>query len=505
MPNVNRRLPTAPLVSEQHFVLATRDTGYRTAAAALAELIDNSLQAGATAVRLVVTDSEEAGVSLAVFDDGCGMDASILRTALQFGGTTRFNDRSGPGRYGMGLPNSSVSRARRVEVYSWRASRKVLRTFLDVDDVAGGRIRGVAAPQPAELPDWARAIAGPTGTLVIWSRCDRLEGRRISTIIRHLHRPLGRMFRYFLWRGIALTINGDAVRPIDPLFVRNNTPLAGGVAYGKPLVYRVRRPGDSARTAKVVVRFVELPVSAWWDLPVEDKRHHGIVKGAGVSVIRAQREVAYGWYFMGRKRKENYDDWWRCEIAFDPELDEYFGLTHSKQAILPTPEIEAILTPDIEAIAHKLNARVRTAFTATRNGTGRSATKRASVRDLRLPQLHQDAGAEGVRLEKSGLPERQGGIRYRLTTEVLPDRSFYSCRISGSEIIVTLNREHPFFEKVYQPLLESGSRLLARRIESVVLALGRSEVDAPSHVQQYWYRRKRLKWSDALATFLDGA
>src|SRR5439155_3121503 len=202
----------------------------------------------------------------------------------------------------------------------------------------------------------------------------------------------GRMFRYFLWRGIALTINGDAVRPIDPLFLSSDTALAGATPYGEPLVYRVRCPVQSRRTAKVVVRFVELPVAAWHDLSVDDKRCHGIVKGAGVSVIRADREVAYGWYFLGRKRKENYDDWWRCEVSFDPAPDEYFGLTHSKQAIFPTPEIQAILTPDLEAIGHKLNARIRAAFTAAKAADGtQSAAKRVSVQELKLPPVHREA------------------------------------------------------------------------------------------------------------------
>src|SRR5438094_3927549 len=161
---------TASLVSEEHFVLATRDTGYRTVAAAVAELIDNSLQAGATEIKILVTDADGSGPSVAVLDNGCGMDAAVLGTALCFGGTTRFDDRSGPGRYGMGLPNSSVSRARRVDVYSWRDSGKVIHTHLDVDDVAGGRARGVSVPRQASLPEWARSLVGRSGTLIIWSR-----------------------------------------------------------------------------------------------------------------------------------------------------------------------------------------------------------------------------------------------------------------------------------------------------------------------------------------------
>ena len=40
------------IVAEPNFVLATRDTGYRSLAAAVAELIDNSLQASAKTVSI---------------------------------------------------------------------------------------------------------------------------------------------------------------------------------------------------------------------------------------------------------------------------------------------------------------------------------------------------------------------------------------------------------------------------------------------------------------------
>ena len=32
----------------------------------------------------------------------------------------------------------------------------------------------------------------------------------------------------------------------------------------------------------------------------------------------ANREIDFGWFFMGNKRRENYDDWWRCEVKFEP-------------------------------------------------------------------------------------------------------------------------------------------------------------------------------------------
>ena len=108
------------------FIQATRDSGYKGTESAIAELVDNSLQAGARQVAIEVGVAEEEDgypLRLSVLDDGCGMDRPTLRQALRFGGSSRFNDRAGLGRFGMGLPNSSLSQARRVEV---SLDRKVL-------------------------------------------------------------------------------------------------------------------------------------------------------------------------------------------------------------------------------------------------------------------------------------------------------------------------------------------------------------------------------------------
>ena len=65
--------------------------------------------------------------------------------------------------------------------------------------------------------------------------------------------------------------------------------------------------------------------------------------------------------FLRFQAQENYDDWWRCEIRFEPELDELFGITHTKQQIRPTQELKEILTPYMEEMAKALSQRARQA------------------------------------------------------------------------------------------------------------------------------------------------
>ena len=208
------------IVALDKFIQATRDSGYKGTSSAIAELVDNSLQAGATeiGVSLTVDDEEpEHPIVLTAIDNGSGMNSRTLRTALRFGGSTRFNNREGLGRYGMGLPNSSLSQAQRVTVHTWGSKRgQVLTSHLDLHEIASGALTEVPKPRRARRPEFVNGH--DSGTAVTWTRCDRLDNRRISTITRKLLMALGRRFRHFLWGGVSITVNGDAVDPIDPLF-----------------------------------------------------------------------------------------------------------------------------------------------------------------------------------------------------------------------------------------------------------------------------------------------
>jgi hypothetical protein len=495
------------IVAEANFILAAREVGYRSPADAIAELVDNAVQADARTIRIFLREEDEIGfaangLSVAVLDDGRGMNANTLRTALQFGGTDRFNDRSGLGRFGMGLPSSSVSQARRLEVYTWTRPSEAIYCFLDVDEVAEGRMQEIPRPQKRELPDWARPYSSRTGTLVVWRKCDRLEKDSTVVTCEKLCSRIGRMFRYFIWSGVKLSVNGVSIMPIDPLFCHPDTPLSGAKEYGKPLTYKFRLPHGPGKTAAIRVRFSELPIAEWHDLAVEDKRRFGIVKGAGVSLVRAGREVAYGWHFMGKKRRENYDDWWRCEISFGPELDEYFRPNYTKQAIHPAPVLEAVLSSDLESIAHTLNSRARRAYAKAKGRPNTPAALVLSQREKYLPPIGENGGWRS-RLRRSSFSE--GPNRkcvYSLLVASLRENAFYSFKRENGTLVLTLNRDHPFFERVYAPLCHAVPKRIRVNIDCLLFALARAEAEAISPKQRYWYNRKRVAWSNILATFL---
>ena len=510
-----------PIVAMDKFVLATRDSGYRNTASAISELVDNALQAGSTEVVVTLTLDERDSmhpIVLRVLDNGSGMDARTLRTALRFGGSTRFNDRCGLGRYGMGLPNSSLSQAKKVVVHTWKGKTgRVLRSYLDIDEIASGDITEVPAPVRVSRPNFLTGQA--TGTAVTWTCCDRLDNRRITTMTRKLLNSLGRRFRYFLWNGVSIKVNGEPVEPIDPLFLDSRALFTGGKQFCEDLIYEVSASAENhERTGTVRIRFSELPVDDWSRLSNREKRTRGIVKGAGVSVVRAGREIDHGWFFFGGKRRENYDDWWRCEIRFDPVLDEAFGITHTKQQIRPSPHLIEALSPDMEAMARTLSNRARKAHKATRLAERFSASEaRASEKDKMLaplvwhPRPHDERvlAAVGSKCVPSFAPADSSAPStiYKIVPAPLSETVFFNYARSEGRLLVVINPEHPFYKVMYRTLLDSDSprdEAIRSQIDLLLFAAARSEASLEDQNATRMAEEFRKGWSDTLATFLNG-
>jgi hypothetical protein len=495
------------IVQLAQFISATRDSGYKNTAASISELLDNAFEGGATKVKINISEDSKSEISISVIDNGCGMTPSVLKLALQFGGSTRFNSRKGMGRYGMGLPNSSLSRARRVEVYSWTKPGVIWWTYLDIDEISTSKMRSV--PSPRRVKYDSRFPYSRSGTIVIWSKCDRLDYKTSLRLVGRLTERLGQTFRREIWKGKSISVNGIRLRSIDPLFLKKGNNLVGATPFGAPLKYQISVPQQTSRSelSTITVRFAELPIEKWHSKTNDEKRRVGITKRAGISVLRSGREIDYGWFFMGGKRKENYDDWWRCEIEFDAELDEMFGVTHTKQTINPTGALENILSPDIERIGHMLNSRVRSRYskvTSLRRNTG--ATHLATGKDHLLePPIKRVRGTNTVRtpLRTRGLVS---GISYRIDHKSLDDPSFFVPLPSGEELVVLLNEEHPFYERVYFPVVRTKDhaiKTLHCYMELMLIAAARAECSIKNPKELTIARSVRKAWSKVLATFLD--
>lgn len=343
-------------------IRAMRDSGYRNTAYALAELIDNSVQAGGDQVEvfcieqmeMVNTRSRRRVKEIAVLDNGSGMKGDVLRVALQFGNGTHLKDRSGIGRFGMGLPNASISQGKRVDVWTWTSGpENALHSYLDIDEIETKRQKVVPEPEAKPVPaEWrSRSSAfGTTGTLVVWSKVDegRLTWKGAKATLENTESLIGRIYRKFIDRGNllirlrALDVSGTSIferdaRANDPLYLMSRTST--DAPFDKKPMFQRYGEKDKTYDIKFGDALHKVIVRASWATE-ETKPTDGIDRGRtpygkhaakniGVSIVRADRELELDDSWANSDPTER---WWGIEVDFPPGLDEVFGVTNNKQA-----------------------------------------------------------------------------------------------------------------------------------------------------------------------------
>ena len=205
---------------------ALRGLGYSTGAA-LADIIDNSISAGASEVRVdFVWDGSTSRI--AVLDDGRGMDDAELENAMRLGDKNPLDARAAHdlGRFGMGLKTASFSQCRRLTVATVKkGAASCLRWDLDAlaADPDGGWLLFEGPSPKSEL-----FIAGlknkKAGTLVLWETMDRVvtagyTSNDFHDLIDNVESHLAMVFHRLLQgtkARLKLLVNGRAVAPWDP-------------------------------------------------------------------------------------------------------------------------------------------------------------------------------------------------------------------------------------------------------------------------------------------------
>lgn len=269
------------LMVPEAFVRGIRDLGYRSNGDAVAELIDNAMQAEADRIDVVFgyegSGSTKKPMQMAVVDNGHGMEPAMIRMAVMWGGTHRENDRDGLGRYGYGLPCSSVSLGRRFTVISQVEGQSLSAVELDLDDIAAGKYTDgegdivVPAPRLAALPAFvadhiANAYPGgwTSGTVILIEKLDRLEWTTTQGMRDNLCRQFG--VTYHKLRGeAALYVDGHFVDPVDPLFLTPEFALYDlddeRAQPFDPVRVEVRDSQSGAHLGAATLRYAWLPPS----------------------------------------------------------------------------------------------------------------------------------------------------------------------------------------------------------------------------------------------------
>lgn len=206
-----------------------RSVGY-SLEAAVADLVDNSISAGA---RRIEIDLEPITAShVAILDDGAGMSPTEAIAALRLAGSTGERTATDLGRFGLGLKTASLSQARCLTVVT-KQHGETSGLRWDIDHVKRtGRwsLLRLSAAEIADAPWATRLQDRESGTLVIWTDLDLLIGDAAdaSEMMRQRVAPLieslALVFHRYMKRrvsSIQIVVNGNLVVPVDPFLTSN--------------------------------------------------------------------------------------------------------------------------------------------------------------------------------------------------------------------------------------------------------------------------------------------
>lgn len=365
------QMPLQTSLFDPHMVVrAMRDSRYRHPANAIAELIDNSIDARATNVEMLIHEEQVRVTTrdrwrvneLGVLDNGYGMSRETLVNAIRFGGRLETQSVRKIGKYGMGLPTASVSQCRRFDVWSWQEDiDQATHSYIDLDEIKAGTLEEVPEPTGTPVPKkWLNmasedALYRRSGTLVVWSKPDRIGGVQASTIFRQVEEEIGRIYRHFINDGdvvIRMTSARAAeskphldrvVRPNDPLYLMPNS--ATPEPWGKDSMFEFFSKDElefdiegKQERVEVIYSLVKREILGKYKTDRTGNTPHGrhARRNMGISIVRENREVALDDFFVrggasGAGSGIPQNRWWGCEVRFDRGCDDLFGVDHNKQ------------------------------------------------------------------------------------------------------------------------------------------------------------------------------
>lgn len=469
------------LPDPSRLIFGLRDTGYDFNTAA-ADIIDNSIAAEAENINVRVELHADGRKFVMFGDDGKGMDEDALFAAMRYGAAARENARS-LGKFGLGLKTASSSICLRFTLISRKSANVSLSKLAwDLEHVQDeNRWEMLQEPITSAESDAFDELCGDKGTLLIWSKCDRLlsknyaepagsaETKAVNNRVKKLREHVALVFHRFLddtdsrCRNVRITIDDEVVSPWNPFYPTRSVQALPDNARE----LKIELPDGSAETAHMNA----------WLLPhakemtkEENERHAKISSRAqGFYIYREGRLIHNGgWLGVFRSDDPHYS-LLRVEFDFGFELDDAFKIDVKKSRILFDPALEDALRDRLTTIYREADQRYRrkkkqisSELEVDHSGANNSIaeakfTKKASVQTAvsgaQEAVVNNNRGA-GIRIH---VPVQgnvdPSSIYVEAVTDITSGRlwepALRSSSNTGFSTGVRINKHHDFYQKIY--------------------------------------------------------
>lgn len=477
-----------------------RDTGYDFNTA-IADIIDNSVAAGADLIDVRVGVDFAGNILVSVGDNGCGMDRDELINAMKYGSQRRPSPKS-LGKFGLGLKTASTAFCTRLSVISRSAGGTPLRATWDLALMADRNSweLELMTPAAAETQLLDEVAKGGTGTIVLWEQVDRLlDGykdrasrpfrKAVEKLEASLRDHIATVYQRFLdadderEKTVRIRLNNSDVKSWDPFCVAET---------GQPVAEQavpVALPNGT--TTSFNVRAFILPRKE--EFSSDEMRNAARVSNErqGVYVYRENRLI-HGPDWMGMYKQEPHFSLLRVELSFDHTLDDAFQVDIKKSRILlnetlyewlrdkflagPRREAETRYRRGAASVATGVAALLHNAASNTiQQKAAALTTAQVSVVDAGAGKVEvsnkSGSVAAVLRIIESGTP----GSVHITTSPTLDNGVLWEPTYGQGGPAVALNTGHPFYTKAYLPNKENSPVIQA--LDYLLWALAQAELN----------------------------
>jgi hypothetical protein len=469
-------------------ITGLRDTGYDFYTAS-ADIIDNSIAANASNIKIDVLLLDDGRKFVYFGDDGDGMTTKQLWEAMRYGAPKRPSAKS-LGKFGLGLKTASSACCKKFAVISRPdTSTELAKLAWDLDHVENiNKWEMLMEPVTPEEIEKFEELCGPKGTLVVWSKCDKILGKvydqpggtqeqnALNTRKKNLRDHLAKVFQKYLDPGITeypnvtIELDGNEIAPWNPFYPERSEQVLAQ----KETVMEIE--SEDGTTAMATLKAWILPHSK--DMTDDENKKFAKIsnRSQGFYIYREGRMIfSEGWLGIFRSDDPHFS-LLRAEFCFNHDLDHAFQVDVKKSRIIFDPALEEELKKRLTGARNEADRRYRRKEKAITSGTSLdhgSANKSIDKAKLRTKKPTVTA-ADPVNGEAT-LNNNRGTVKIKTPVQnnVSPDRLYIeevtdimdgnlwepSLRSVGDNNHITgvrLNKHHDFYPKVYLKAAASG-------------------------------------------------
>lgn len=443
---------------------------------AMADLVDNSIDAGATEIYVNIGLDSYLEPQVFIADNGCGMSRAEIAQALTYGSEDSA-DSERLGKFGIGLKTASTAFCRRILILTRDELGSCWRGVLDLDDIkntALWRCRVTELDNAQERALLDRFADRKSGTLLWWDQVDHLldkdashnessRKRKINTYSRKFAKHASRTFHRFLdhhddrARNVNIFINDEKLRP--------NNPICEGESATQILnstTYNVRdEKGDVIGSYNFSIAL--LPNKDEFSNEEAFKRADITQNNQGIYVYRENRIIAHqGW--MGVRDKHPSGNYLRAALDMDHRLDEVLKIDYKKDSVTAR---EGFCEPFTSVIARAFNSAQSKADKATAKKSEEKFFKKTVAPKKKTPAHKSDVRTAPRRVVHDD-------VWITPVTGIDGSASLWStskARINDKTEL-KCNHEHPFYK-----LVASGKVAAPEAVEMMMWTLGNAQTN----------------------------